>query len=109
MKRPSIIPIILTLSAALLFPLSCSDDSDRQQPAQILVTVSNECLCNVFLYTPTGLCLQSKIWDCQSTKLLIFEVFYEGTLSVQAAINEKSATQTITAHYGKTSAVDIIL
>ena len=87
--------------------LSCSR-TNEPQPAQILVTVSNECLCNVFLYTPEGLCLQSKIWDCGETKLLIFSIYYEGALTVKAEFNDRSASLSVTARYGKSTEAGII-
>jgi len=86
---------------------SCSDTPDPQ-PAKILVTVSNECVCNVFLYTPDGLCLQSKIWDCQETKVLSFTTFYEGVLTLKAEYKAKSASLEITTHPGKTTEASLI-
>jgi len=99
---------IFTLSLAALlaaFP-SCSDDNTR--PAQIIVTVADECVCNIFLYTPDGICLKSKIWDCQETKHLLFNVYYEGVLIIKAEIKDKSVSQSITTQYGHTYEVGLI-
>ena len=95
------------LLCVFLFFYSCTDTAP--QPAKILVTVSNECVCNVFLYSPDGLCLQSKIWDCQETKVLSFTTFYEGILTVKAEYKSKSASVEITALPGITTEASIIL
>ena len=105
MKKLSI-SIILTVMS--LSCLTCSDGNSPTQPAQVIVTVSNECICNVFLYTEAGLCIQSKIWDCKETKALVFNIYYQGVLTVKGEYRGKTASQTITTQYGKTSAVDIL-
>ena len=99
--------LFLTLLSFCCF--SCSDRYSEFSPAQIVVNISNECVCNVFLYTPGGLCLQSKIWDCQETKVLIFNVIYSGELIIKAELREKSASESITIQYGKTYEVGITL
>ena len=107
-KLREINSVLLRVLFCLFLFFSCLD-SPNPQPATILVTVSNECVCNVFLYTPDGLCLQSKIWDCQETKVLSFTTFYEGILTIKAEYKSKSASQTITTHPGKSTEVGIIL
>ena len=98
---------LISIIVALFFS-TCSDDSSDPKPSQILVSVSNECLCNVFLYTPEGLCLQSRIWDCQETKLLIFNVYHIGDLIIKAEYHERSASETITVVSGKTHEIGIV-
>ena len=105
MKNLSISIILIVLSFT---HLTCSDQYAQADQAQVLVTVSNECLCNIFLYTEAGLCIQSKVWDCQETQILVFNIHYKGSLTVKGEYREKTASQTITTQYGKTSAVDII-
>lgn len=95
------------LLIAALFCLDCSDNIER--PAQILVTVSGECVCNVFIYTPEGLCLKSRIWDCEETNILIFDLYYEGPLTIKAEYKQKTASITITSAYGKTTEAGITL
>ena len=87
--------------------LSCSDSSDPHS-SRIFVRVSGECVCNLFLYTSEGFCLQSKIWDCQETTYLTFDVFQEGQFTIKAEYRDKSTSQTITAQLDKTYEIDII-
>ena len=89
-------------------PRHGQNSSDLPPSATILVTVSNECVCNVYLYTPDGLCLHSKIWDCQETKVLSFTTLYEGVLTVKAEYKEKSASVKKTAQPGKTTEASLI-
>ena len=86
---------------------SCSTDSDPHS-ARIYVRVSNECVCNLFLYTSEGLCLQSKIWDCSETTYLTFDVFQEGQFTIKAEYRNKTTSQTITAQLDKTYEIDIV-
>jgi len=102
-------PLAMITKFLIIFLLFASCSAKDPNPAQILVSVSNECICNVFIYSPDGLCLQSKIWDCQETKQLIFNIYYEGALTVKAEYKEKSASQTITTHFGKSTEVSIFL
>ena len=99
---------ILTLLLFLFLSLaSCSTNSDVPS-SRIFVRVSNECVCNLFLYTSEGLCLQSKIWDCQETTYLTFDVFQEGQFTIKAEYRDKTTSQTLTAQLDKTYEVDII-
>ena len=90
------------------FSLSCTTPHPDPRPATILITVSGECICNIFLYTPEGLCLQSKIYDCNETSRLAFTVFYEGPLTIKAERGDKIVTQPTTAVYNKTTEAGII-
>ena len=76
--------------AALLLLIGCSKDTPPR--AQLLVTVTGECVCNVFLYNQSGLCLQSRIWDCGETKILTFDVYQEDEISVVAEIRGVSVS-----------------
>ena len=98
---------LIIFVASLVFQ-TCSDDA-RPPSCQILVHVSGECMCNVFIYTPEGLCLQSKIYDCQQTTFLTFNIYQEGPLTIKAEYHEKSATVTVTAQYTHSHEVSIIL
>ena len=99
---------ILTLLLFLFLSFaSCCTNSDVPS-SRIFVRVSNECVCNLFLYTSEGLCLQSKIWDCQETTYLTFDVFQEGQFTIKAEYRDRSASQTLTAQLDKTYEVDII-
>ena len=99
---------ILTLLLFLFLSFaSCTDSSDPHS-SRIFVRVSGECVCNLFLYTSEGLCLQSKIWDCQETTYLTFDVFQEGQFTIKAEYRDKSASQNLTAQLDKTYEVDII-
>jgi hypothetical protein len=73
-----------------------------------MVTISGECVCNVFIYTPEGLCLQSKIYDCSETTRLFFNVYHEGELLVKAEYRDKVITKPITTTPNKTTEVDMI-
>ena len=100
--------IYLSILAASFAMPDCSGDA-HPGAAQILVKVTGECICNVFIYTPEGLCLQSKIWDCQQTTVLIFEIHHTGQLTVKAEFLNKSSSQTITARPGQSLEITIIL
>jgi hypothetical protein len=100
--------IYISLFVAIFGCFTCSKN-DNLRPAQVLVTVTGECVCNVFIYTPEGLCLQSKIWDCQETKVLIFELYYEGLLTIKAEYKDKTVSKPITTQLGKTTEAGIIL
>jgi len=110
---PSFFPLMGGLrEASLLLCLflsfaSCTNEPDPR-PATIHVRVTGECVCNVFIYTTGGICLQSKIWDCQETTYLTFDVFQEGQFTIKAEYRDKSASQTLTAQLDKTYEVDII-
>jgi hypothetical protein len=99
--------ISISLLVASFGCLTCTD-SDNPRPAQVLVTVTGECVCNVFIYTPDGLCLQSKIWDCQETQVLKFDLFYEGALIIKAEYKDKTVSKSITTQFGKTTETGII-
>ena len=99
---------ILTLLLFLFLSFaSCSTNSDVPS-SRIFVRVSNECVCNLFLYTSEGLCLQSKIWDCQETTYLTFDVFQEGQFTIKAEYRERSVSDTIQTQFGHTREVGII-
>ena len=99
---------LILLLFLLLFPLSCSDPATEPRPATILVTVTGECVCNIFLYTPDNLCLQSKIYDCSETTRLAFNVYYQGELTIKAEYRDKVVTLPITTAYNRTTEADII-
>ena len=101
-------PLILLTSLICAFTLSCSDIGTDPRPATILVTVTGECVCNIFLYTPEGLCLQSKIYNCNEIRRLSFTLYYQGELTVIAEYRDKVVTLPITTTYNKTTEADII-
>ena len=106
-KSPLKLLILLT-TLICAFTFSCSDTGADPRPATILVTVTGECVCNIFLYTPEGLCLQSKIYDCNEIRRLSFNVYYEGALTIKAEYRDKVVTLPITTTYNKTTEADII-
>ena len=92
-----------------LFVAACSsNDAPNPRPATIIVTITGECVCNVFLYTSEGLCLQSKIYDCQETSRLSFNVFYEGSLTVKAEYRDKTTSQAIQTKFNKSQEISLI-
>ena len=110
---PSFFPLMGGLrEASLLLCLflsfaSCTNEPDPR-PATIHVRVTGECVCNVFIYTTGGICLQSKVWDCQETTVLAFNLYLEDTLIVKAEYRDKTASETIRTQFGHTHELGIV-
>ena len=90
-----------------MFFSGCSKD-DALRPAQLLVTVSGLCSCNVFVYDDSGFCIHSRLWDCNETKLMIINIKQFGTISVVAELRGVSISEIITVKSGVVYEVGLI-
>jgi hypothetical protein len=92
--------------ASLFFILSCSDEK-QTFPAEIVLTVSGECIAEISLYNTDGKRLEKETYDCQETKALVFRIDHSGPLIIHAEAGSKEQKKVINVAHGKTTEVNI--
>jgi hypothetical protein len=92
--------------AFLFFIVSCSDEK-QTIPAEIVLTVSGECIAEISIYNTNGKRLEKETYDCQKTRVLVFHINYSGPLIIHAETKTKEQKKVITVAQGKTIEVNI--
>ena len=102
--------VLLRVLLFVFFTLSsCQNSSDLPPSSTILVTVTGECTCDLFLYHPDGHCLQFAPYDCNESNHVIFTTYQPGPLILKAIHKERVIALTITPIPHHTTEAGIIL
>ncbi|MDR1340422.1 MAG: hypothetical protein LBK58_10275 [Prevotellaceae bacterium] len=97
---------LFVFTAFLFFIVSCSDEK-QTFPAEIVLTVSGECVAEISIYNTTGKRLAKETYDCQETKALVFHIDHSGPLIIHAETKTKEQKKVINVAHGKTTEVNI--
>jgi hypothetical protein len=97
----------LFVSIALLFSIASCSDENQPLPAEIVLTVSGECIAEISIYNTSGKRLEKEPYDCQETKALVFHINHSGPLIIHAETGSKEQKKVITVAHGKTTEVNI--
>ena len=89
---------VITFLAAIFAIISCQTEAEK---SQIILVVNGECCAEITIYDSNKNKIDQKYFDCQETKVLLFDFTTFGEITIKAEIRDKTFEKSIVIRPGE--------